>query len=88
MENKTMNTSFLERFPEWSEIISQLNQRDADFAEICEDYQELSEWLVAHEHEGCTSESECAANRLLLEELEIDLLKILDSTERESDHQA
>ena len=56
-ENPALYTSVFERFPEWSERISQLLQRDAIFDEICSDYEELAQWLVAHSHDDCTSES-------------------------------
>ena len=70
MENPTLYGSVLARFPEWSEQISQLLQTDADFKEICADYEELAIWLAAHSDGGCTPEPVCAENRQLLAELE------------------
>ena len=84
MENPTLYVSVIERFPEWSERISQLTQRDADFDEMCADYEELDNWLAAHSHGGCTPEPECAANRQLLAELEVEILQYLQAIERQS----
>ena len=70
MDNPDSYTTVLERFPECSEQIPQLRQRDADFAEMCSDYEELAQWLATHSHDDCRPESECVENRTLLAELE------------------
>jgi tRNA A22 N-methylase len=80
--------SVLERFPEQAERIRLLLQQDANFAEICADYQKLALWLVAHDQESCISESECAANRLLLAELEIEILQFLQAVDHQPGYQA
>lgn len=77
MENPPLYPYVLERFPEWSERILQLLERDADFDEMCSDYEKLADWLAARSHDGCTTESACAKNRLLLVELEVDILEAL-----------
>lgn len=84
MENPTLYASVLERFPAWSERIPQLLGRDANFDEMCADYEELANWLAAHNHDGCTSECACVANRQLLAELETEILAALQATERQS----
>ena len=81
MENPNMYASVLERFPERSERITQLLQTDADFKEMCADYEELALWLAAHSQDGCTPESVCAENRQLLAELEVEVWGALRSTE-------
>jgi hypothetical protein len=68
----TLYTSALERFPDQTEMIKLLLQQDANFAEICSDYEELAVWLVDHSPEGSTSESSYVANRLLLKEMEME----------------
>ena len=83
MENRNLYVSVLERFPEWSEWITQLTQSDATFAEICADYEELTNWLAAHGHDGCPPECECVANRQLLAELEAEILQALHASGRE-----
>ena len=83
MENPTSYVSVLERFPEWSEQIPQLLERDANFDEMCSDYEKLANWLAAHNHDGCTPEPECAANRELLVELEAEILQALQASERD-----
>ena len=88
MENPNMCASVLERFPEWSERTEQLLQRDADFEEMCADYEELVDWLAAHSHDGCAPEPECAANRQLLAELEIEILQNLQAVDHQRGHQA
>ena len=84
MENPNMYASVLERFPERSERIAQLLQTDADFKEMCADYEELALWLAAHSDDGCTPESVCAENRQLLAELEIEILQNLQAVELQS----
>jgi hypothetical protein len=83
MENPTLYVSVLERFSEWPELIEQLTQRDATFAEMCADFDELANWLAVHSHDGCTPEPECAANRELLAELEAEILRALRAAERD-----
>ena len=70
-----MNTCVFERFPKWPEQITLLLQQDADFDEMCSDYQELADWPAARG--DCVSESVCAANRDLLRELETEILDAL-----------
>jgi hypothetical protein len=84
MENPPLYPYVLERFPERSERILQLLERDADFDEICSDYEELANWLAAHSHDGCTSESALAKNRHLLEALAEEILEALQAAERQS----
>ena len=83
-----MYTSVLERFPEQTEKIKLLLRQDGNFAEICADYQKLTLWLVAHGQDGCTPETECAANRLLLAELEVEILQFLQAVDHQPGHQA
>ena len=78
-----MCTSVFERFPEWSERITQLLQSDAIFGEICSDYEELAQWLAAHSDHDCTPESECLANRQLLVELEAEIMRALQASGRD-----
>ena len=85
-EIQRLYTSVLERFPEQTEKITQLLQSDATFEEICSDYQELADWLAAHSHDGCTPHFECAANRLLLAELEIEILQFLQAVDHRPGH--
>lgn len=80
MENLSSQTLVLERFSNRSEQISQLLQKDANFVEICSNYEELSCWLATHDHEVCPPESACAMNRLLLAELEVEILHYLQAT--------
>ena len=82
-ENPSLCTSVFERFPEWSERITQLLQSDVTFGEICSDYEELAQWLAAHCHDDCTPESECLANRQLLVELEAEILRALQAPRRD-----
>ena len=82
-----MHTSVLERFPEQAEKIKLLLQQDESFAEICGDYHELALWLVAHDQDGCTPESECVINRELLNDLEIEILQFLPSVEHQNHRQ-
>lgn len=82
MDKLHLYSSLCERFPEWSEEIRQLAQQDPDFEEACSDYEELSSWLAAHDHEACPPESTCALNRLLLAELEVELLQSLRANDR------
>ena len=69
----------LERFPEHSELISQLLQEDADFQEMCADYDELATWLDAKGQEDGRSEAECAEARRVLESLELEIIRKLQS---------
>ena len=84
MEDLALYKSVVERFPESSERITLLLQQDAEFAEICSDYEEVADWLAAHSRDGCAYECSCAANRQLLSELEADILEAL----QEWDHQS
>jgi uncharacterized protein YdcH (DUF465 family) len=79
-----LHTSVLERFSEWSEQITQLLEWDSDFAELCSDYEELAHWLVAYSQDGSTSESDCTANRLLLKEMEVEILQYLQAYDRQA----
>ena len=69
MENIADYPRVLERFPEWSDLIQQRTQNDADFEEICSDYDQLVKWLVDHCHDGSTQESTLLDNLQLLAEL-------------------
>ena len=69
----------LERFPESSERISQLLQEDADFQEMCADYEELATWLETNAQEDGRSEAECAEARRVLESLELEIIRKLES---------
>ena len=75
-----MQTTVLERFPEWSDQILLLLKLNAGFAELCSDYEELANWLATHTHDSHTPASECAANRLLLAEMEVEVLQYLQAT--------
>ena len=86
MENPILYTSVLERFPESADRIVQLAQSNATFTEICNDYQELAQWLQAYDHECDTPEIECADNRLLLAELEIEILQFLQAVDHQPGH--
>jgi hypothetical protein len=86
--DKSICASVLERFPVWSEQISQLLQTDAVFCEMCADYEELANWFAAHSHDGCTPEPDCAANRQLLAELEIEISQNLQAVDHQPGHQA
>ena len=82
MDNPILHSSVLERFSEWSERTAQLLQTDADFKEMCADYEELANWLEAHSDDDCTPESDCIENRQLLAELEAEILAALQATRR------
>ena len=69
----------LERFPERSQLISQLFQEDADFEEMCADYEELATWLDANDQEGGRPEAECVEARRVLESLEVEIIRKLQS---------
>ena len=84
MDDPTLCASVLERFPEWSERISQLVQTDADFYEMCADYEELANWLEAHSDDECAPESDCIENRQLQAELEAEILAALQAVELQS----
>lgn len=77
-----MYTTVIERFPEYSELITQLMRQDVKFAEICSEYEELANWLMDHSHEGSTPNFECAVNRLLLKEMEVEILQYFQAEER------
>ena len=83
MEDPTLYVSVLERFPEWSERITQLLQSDANFVEMCSDYEELANWLAAHSHNDCIEDPTCLANRQLLVELEAEILRALQASGRD-----
>ena len=83
MEDPTLYPSVLEHFPEWSERIPQLLHGDANFNEMCGDYEELARWLAAHSHDG-TPECACVENRQLLAELDAEILAALQATERQT----
>ena len=83
MEKPASYESLLERFPDKSERIKQLLKSDTTFEEICSDYEQLSLWLTAHSHEDCTPDSECAANRQLLTELEVEILQVMQAVDRQ-----
>ena len=74
----------LERFPECSEQITRLSLQDADFAEMCAEYEELARWMAAHCGDDRAREAECAANQLLLAEMEVEILQKLHAAERQS----
>lgn len=80
-----MYATVLERFPEWSERIRQLWQTDAVFAEVCADYEELSNWLASHSPGEGTTEAAYRDNRQLLAELEEEIREMLQETDRQSD---
>ena len=84
----SMDAFLIEHFPEQAEKIHPLLQQDENFVEVCADYQKLALWLVAHERDDRTSETECAANRLLLAELEIEILQFLQAVDDQPSHPA
>ena len=71
-----------ERFPEHSELISQLLQEDVDFQDMCADYEELATWLETNAQEDGSSEAECAEARRVLESLELEIIRKLESALR------
>jgi hypothetical protein len=86
-ENPSLYRSVFERFPEWSEQIPELLQANADFDEICADYEELTGWLTAHSCDGAT-ECVCIASRELLAELEEEIMQFLKAVDHQPGHQA
>ena len=82
MDEPKLHSLLYERFPEWSAQIAQLAQQDPEFEDACSDYEELGRWLAAHGHEACLPESTCAMNRLLLAELEVEILRSLEVDDR------
>ena len=79
MGKPNLYSSLQEHFPERFEQIRRLAQQDPGFEEVCSDYEELSSWLASHDHKACPPESACAMNRLLLADLEIEILQYLQA---------
>ena len=88
MDDPNGYPSVRKRFPEWSEQIGQLSKQDPDLKEACSDYEELSNWLARHDHELCPPESACALNRLILADLEVEILRYLQTARRQPGRQA
>ena len=84
MENPTDYPHVLANFPECFDRIQQLTKSNADFEEICSDYEQLAKWLEDHSHDGSKQESTLLDNRQLLIELETEILDALQATERQT----
>lgn len=69
------------KFADQLERIQSLLQKDAAFAEMCADYEEICTWLAAHSRTQSPSTDECDQARDLMRDLEIEISNSLRQAE-------
>ena len=69
----------LEQFPMWQSEIEQLFQEDADFQEMCQDYEEVLTLLANWTDSSDIYRGTIDANRTLLKDLEAEILEALQA---------
>ncbi len=65
------------KFPDHIKGIQALLQKDATFREICDDYEEISNWLASHDRSELHQSKEYGHARELIRNLENDIKRVL-----------
>ena len=65
------------KFPNRFQQIRSLAQRNREFEDICNDYEEISTWLSNQGRTGKSTKKELDRARELIKDLEEDIIKVL-----------
>ena len=76
-----MTDFVFKKFPNHTEAIQSLLQRDATFREICADYEEMCTWLACQEHPEGRPAEESNRAREVIRALEDEINKVLTDKE-------
>lgn len=68
----------LRNFPEHEKQIRELVQNNAAFCELCNDFEEISIWLVSQTQQHIRSDEEMVIARELKRDLEEDIVQLLE----------
>lgn len=72
-----MPTWVVKRFPAWRQQIEQLNRKDAEFREICQDYELAAQTLARWSQSTLKTEARIQEYQQLLQELEAEIQEAL-----------
>ncbi len=67
------------KFPQHREAIQGLLQKDTNFREICDDYEEICTWLAAYCRSGSRASEEYDRAQEMLRDLEDEINKVLSN---------
>ena len=69
------------KYPDHAEAIQTLRNKDTDFSEICDDYEEMSTWLAAQNHSLDPHSEECIQAQEIIRNLEDEIIKKLEENQ-------
>ena len=69
------------KYPDHTEAIRALLKKDADFNEMCDDYEEMSTWLAAQSQSIDPHSEECVQAQEIIRNLEDEILKKLEENQ-------
>ncbi len=72
-----MSDHVTKKFPNKIDAIQILLQKDANFREMCDDYEEICTWLDDYCRSQGRPSKECDHARHLMRELEIEIIQVL-----------
>ncbi len=64
-------------FPKHLNRIETLMQKDADFLDLCSDYEEICTWMTSQEKRDSHTDQEMEYARELIRDLKDDIMKVL-----------
>ena len=69
------------KYPDHSDAIRALRNKDTDFGEICDDYEEMSTWMAAQYRSIDPHSEECVQAQEIIRGLEDEIMKKLEENQ-------
>ena len=69
------------KYPEHEEAIQTLRNNDADFSEMCDDYEEMSTWLAAQNRSIDPHSEECVQAQEIIQNLGDEIIKKIEESQ-------
>ena len=66
------------KFPDSADAILALRNKDSDFSQICDDYDEMYTWLATQGHTTDPKSAECVKAKEIIQDLEDEIIKKLE----------
>ena len=66
------------KYPDYAEAIRALRNKDSDFSEMCDDYDEMCTWLTIQGHCIDPHSEECVDAQEIVRDLEDEIIKRLE----------
>ena len=76
--DSAMTDHVYRKYPEHAKAIQALRNKDADFSEMCDDYEEMSTWLASQNRSIDPHSEECVQAQEIIGNLEDEIIKKLE----------